>query len=319
MLPVDPALTLATDGSFPGLLCAYGWAHRAGRLPSDVVLADRPADGLLFGAPERVETEAPLAGRLERGIERVVPGLIGRLFRAFLSERPGIEVVILRVIDAVAADGAAAASDWTFEPTRVVSQWSKRVGREAHRMEAFVRFEKHEVGDDGPRTADDSPSAEDAASPSEPDVRRAVPATLPESGDATSAASPPPNPQPPDPDTLWLATARPEVHVLPLIGDHFATRYPAMRWAIVDDRRGLALLHDTPAAALADGEPPTRIVPAATLAGLRPTDDERAYQTMWRAYFRAVDIPERKNLKLHLRHVPKRYWPYLTEKREAVG
>ena len=36
---------------------------------------------------------------------------------------------------------------------------------------------------------------------------------------------------------------------------------------------------------------------------------------MWRAYFRAVDIPERKNLRLHLRHVPKRYWPYLTEKR----
>ncbi|MEO6759204.1 MAG: DUF4130 domain-containing protein, partial [Saprospiraceae bacterium] len=25
-------------------------------------------------------------------------------------------------------------------------------------------------------------------------------------------------------------------------------------------------------------------------------------------------IPERRNLKLHLQHVPKRYWKYLTEK-----
>ena len=37
-------------------------------------------------------------------------------------------------------------------------------------------------------------------------------------------------------------------------------------------------------------------------------------QAMWRAYFQAVTIPERRNLALHLRHVPKRYWPYLTEK-----
>ena len=46
--------------------------------------------------------------------------------------------------------------------------------------------------------------------------------------------------------------------------------------------------------------------------------DEAAYQTMWKAYFQAVTIPERRNLKLHLRHVPKRYWPYLTEKQPAV-
>ena len=317
MLAVDPTLTLATDGSFPGLLCAYGWAHRAGRLPSEVVLADRPTDGLLFGAPERVETEAALAGRLERGIERAVPGLVGKLFRAFLSERPGIEVAILRVIDAVAADGAAAASDWTFEPARVVAQWSKRVGREAHRMEAFVRFEKHEGGE-GSEMGDEGSS--DA--PSVPPKRRAVPASLPmatQAADGGTRVLPfRPSSPVPRPPTLWLATARPEQHVLPLIGDHFATRYPAMRWAIVDDRRGLALVHDTPAAERADGEPATRIVPAATLGDLRPTDDEQAYQRMWRAYFRAVDIPERKNLRLHLRHVPRRYWPYLTEKQAGA-
>ena len=276
MLPIG-SVTLATDGSFSGLLSAYGWAHRAGELPAAVVLAERADTGLLFGAPVRVETDVALAERVQRGLERARPGLVGTLLRAFLSERPGMELHILRVIDAVAAEGADATSDWTFEPTREVRTWAKRVGREAHRMEAFVRFEKHEPATD-----------------------------LAHTGDVTAGAP------------LWLATARPEVNVLPLVGEHFATRYPALRWAIVDDRRGIALLHATPAAELGPDDAATEIVPAAALGELRLAADEAAYQRMWRAYFRAVDIPERKNLRLHLRHVPKRYWPYLTEKRAEL-
>ena len=106
--------------------------------------------------------------------------------------------------------------------------------------------------------------------------------------------------------------------MLPVIAEHFASRYPALRWTIMDQNRGLALVHDTPAALLPPEAPATRIVPASSLPDLAPTPDERAYQTMWRAYFRSVDIPERRNLKLHLRHVPKRYWPDLTEKRPEL-
>ena len=69
----------------------------------------------------------------------------------------------------------------------------------------------------------------------------------------------------------------------------------------------------------AAGDSPTRIVPAVTLGLGDEAPDEAAYQRMWRAYFQAVTIPERRNLALHLRHVPKRYWPYLTEKQPTVG
>ena len=31
-------------------------------------------------------------------------------------------------------------------------------------------------------------------------------------------------------------------------------------------------------------------------------------------YFKSTNIKSRKNMKLHLQHVPKRYWKYLTEK-----
>ena len=260
-LPIDPTLSVVTDGSFPGLLSAYGAAFRHGALPASVQLAGAPASGALFGETLDVATDAELAARIERGLERVTPGLVGRLHRAFLSERPGMEVHVLRVIDAAQAEGAEAVSDWTFEPAREVARWSGRVGREAHRMEAFVRFERH--GAD-----------------------------------------------------RWVAVARPEYHVLPLLGEHFGTRYPTMAWRIVDARRRLALVH-TPEPERLSGEPASTIVPADTLDLPDQTPDEAAYQTMWRAYFQAVTIPERRNLKLHLRHVPRRYWPYLTEKQAA--
>ncbi|MDX1529888.1 MAG: TIGR03915 family putative DNA repair protein [Rhodothermales bacterium] len=114
----------------------------------------------------------------------------------------------------------------------------------------------------------------------------------------------------------YVAVARPEHNVLPLLHPHFGARYPAMRWAIVDDRRGYALLH-TPAADRAEGEAAAAFVPAAAVAFDR-AEDEAAFQGLWQAYYRAVTIEERRNPKLHLRHVPRRYWPYLTEKRTAA-
>ena len=265
-LPVSPTLAVETDGSFPGLLTAYAAAYRHGALPSTVRQSGQAASGALFGETLPVQTDGPLAARVERGLERVKPGLTARLHRAFLSERPGMEVSVLRTIDVAQAEGAEAVSDWTFEPAREVAQWSGRVGREAHRMEAFVRFERLSAGgDDGER---------------------------------------------------WAAVARPEYHVLPLLSEHFGTRYPTMAWRIVDARRRLALVH-TPEPKRQPGEPATTIVPAGDLDLPGPAPDEAAMQSMWRAYFQAVTIPERRNLKLHLRHVPKRYWPYLTEKQQG--
>ena len=260
-LPVDATLAVETDGSFPGLLSAYAAAYRHGALPAAVGRLDEPAPGALFGQTLAVESDAALAGRVERGLERIRPGLVGRLHRAFLSERPGMEVAVLRLIDAAQAGGAAAVEDWTFGPAREVARWSGRVGREAHRMEAFVRFERRADG-----------GAE-----------------------------------------RWAAVARPEYHVLPLLTEHFAARYPTLAWRIVDARRRLALVH-TPEPDRGPDEPPTTIVPADTLDLPEAAPDEAAAQAMWRAYFQAVTIPERRNLRLHLRHVPKRYWPYLTEK-----
>jgi len=43
-------------------------------------------------------------------------------------------------------------------------------------------------------------------------------------------------------------------------------------------------------------------------------EKEDLYQSLWQTYFNSVNIKARKNMKLHIQHMPKRYWKYLIEK-----
>lgn len=265
-LRVDATLALETDGSFPALLCALPLLYGVGKLPAAVEVVGEARTGGLFARTLEVATCARTASRVEARLERIAPGLVPRLFRAFLSEGETAPTDILRLVVRVAARGADVAEDWRFDPARRVAQAAQRVSRERHRMEAFVRFQRH---------ADPSGTEH------------------------------------------FVAHVCPEVHVLPILGAHFADRYPTMRWAVVDVQRRLALVHPTPALERAPEANATQIVPAGNVAHLDATPDEAAFQDLWRTYFRAVDIAERKNLRLHQRHVPRRYWPYLTEKQVA--
>jgi probable DNA metabolism protein len=42
--------------------------------------------------------------------------------------------------------------------------------------------------------------------------------------------------------------------------------------------------------------------------------DEDLYRSLWKAYYKAINIPERKNTRLMLRLMPRRYWKYMPEK-----
>ncbi len=48
-------------------------------------------------------------------------------------------------------------------------------------------------------------------------------------------------------------------------------------------------------------------------------EKEELYQTLWQQYFQSVNIKARKNMKLHIQHMPKRYWKYLVERVEEIN
>ncbi len=114
-------------------------------------------------------------------------------------------------------------------------------------------------------------------------------------------------------DGLFHARISPDFDVLPLIAAHFTTRYADQRWLIYDQRRRYGLyydLHRTDVVQFENSTAPQSAAVSATVLDER----EPLFQVLWQAYFDHVNIPERKNLKLHRRHMPLRYWQYLSEK-----
>ncbi|HEX8328795.1 MAG TPA: TIGR03915 family putative DNA repair protein [Hymenobacter sp.] len=114
-------------------------------------------------------------------------------------------------------------------------------------------------------------------------------------------------------DELFHATIEPDMDVLPLIAAHFTKRYADQRWLIYDRRRHYGLYYDLSRTDVVQFE---QSGPASTAGVSATVLDEREplFKVLWQAYFDHVNIPERKNLKLHRRHMPLRYWKYLSEK-----
>ena len=115
-------------------------------------------------------------------------------------------------------------------------------------------------------------------------------------------------------NNIYYAVISPDFNVIPLIGDHFQRRYADQRWVIFDTRRHYGLYYDLTHTSFIDVE--SDILSGATDAFVNASLDglEDQYQQLWKQYFQSVTIQERRNIKLHLRHVPKRYWKYLVEK-----
>ena len=41
---------------------------------------------------------------------------------------------------------------------------------------------------------------------------------------------------------------------------------------------------------------------------------EKLFQELWKSYYDTINIKERKNLKVHMQFLPKRFWKFLPEK-----
>nr|WP_154640119.1 TIGR03915 family putative DNA repair protein [Lewinella sp. W8] len=249
------------DGTFAGLLSAIFESYLRKDSVLDIVAEDQH-QAQLFETPVFVPTEEAHARRVLRGLKEKSgnPQIDRWLRRIFLTEQRGSERLILHYVRRQMQSTEDVSQDAGDEHIRQLQRLHQQMGREVHRMHAFVRFQ---------RTADD----------------------------------------------LYVALINPDFNCLPLLGEHFAARYPAMPWLIYDTRRHYGLLWDDQAKQSSfitltgqqDGQ--LRQLSAEILE-----QTESDYQDLWKTYFRAVDIPERRNMKLHLQHVPRRYWRYLIEK-----
>ena len=115
-------------------------------------------------------------------------------------------------------------------------------------------------------------------------------------------------------DGLFFCSVEPDFNVLPLIIKFFKNRFADQEWLIYDTKRNYGILYDLKKVhevVLSREE----IKQNSNLPSQSVHDPEEIkYQTLWKDYFKSTNIVARKNMKLHIRHVPKRYWRFLTEK-----
>ena len=113
-------------------------------------------------------------------------------------------------------------------------------------------------------------------------------------------------------DGMFYCGIDPDFNVLPLIAKHFKDRYADQQWIIYDLKRRYGLFYDLLSVEEITIETNAKNLKQPAIQQLSGT--EELYANLWKDYFKSTNIESRKNTKLHVQHVPKRYWKYLTEK-----
>ncbi len=246
------------DHSFEGFLSAVFEVYEYKPLQVCIRKENLPTPAL-FTNLRRVHTNQKKAERVYQKLKTLMGDLgIHRILYALLSEGETIEDELLAVIRyAIKFPEKKIMNDYSNPAVLKLSQTTQMVGREKHRMEAFVRFK------------------------------------------LTC-------------DQIYFAEIEPDFNVLPIIAKHFKDRYQDQKWLIFDNARHYGIYYDLSKVETVFMQFDSHCNDQKGLEML--SADENLYQRLWRTYFNKTNIKARRNTKLHVQHVPKRYWKYLTEK-----
>ena len=246
---------LIYDGTFKGLLTCIFQIYEE-KLTEYSIYPEGYNQNDFFANQEHVITDEEKSGRVLESFKKYTSKkAVHRIYRAFLSEIPGVELLIVDFFKHIFEHKTDLSDDFSHPPILKIAQLDRKVGREKHRMEAFIRFKLLKDG-------------------------------------------------------IFFTKIAPVFNVLPLILKHFKNRYADQQWIIYDEKRQFGLYYNlnkvTPISLdfKNNSKKNTNIL----------HEDEISFQKLWKSYFDSSNIKSRKNTKLHLQHVPKRYWKYLTEK-----
>ena len=133
------------DQSMTGLLsCVY----RSFQFKDfDVKLASNNSQASLFDECIEVASNDEHAERVWRGLkQKITAESLRSFYYCFLSEQEEAHQHLFNFCIYVFKNTHAVDRNYAHADVLAVSQWAKQVGREKHRMEAFVRFKKCQDG-----------------------------------------------------------------------------------------------------------------------------------------------------------------------------
>ena len=251
--------TLVYDGSFEGLMTAVFEVFEYRFQPAEIISRAHHYSESIFATIHEVITDSEKADRVIKKLENNLgKSGVKQLLLVYLSEQPDSGTLILSAVQqSVKNPHVNILQNFADSDIMEISKICKSMGREIHRLHAFVRFEKLEDG-------------------------------------------------------TFFAKIEPDFNVLPVGFRFFKDRYADQKWMIYDLKRKFGIMYD-----LQHTEffyPEEEQFKTLKNSELLHHEEEKKYQKLWQRYFTKTNIKERKNIKLHVQHVPKRYWKYLTEK-----
>ncbi len=104
-------------------------------------------------------------------------------------------------------------------------------------------------------------------------------------------------------DRTMIAIIAPKYNILPIIKNHFFERFGNLRFIIYDEIRKSAIVNEKACC---------RILPIPSVQ-LATSENEEEIRSLWKNFFRAIEIEGRKNLKLQQSRIPSRYRKNMTE------
>ena len=129
------------DGSFEGLLTAVFEIYEY-KINDPAIYEINKAATSLFGKPHTVTTDKSKFERVYKKLQqKLTPNALSQLCNSFLSEFKEIPDVIYRYVVYVLSSKTAVENNFSHPDVLFVQQTSRKVHREKHRMEAFVRFQ----------------------------------------------------------------------------------------------------------------------------------------------------------------------------------
>ncbi|MFW5721135.1 MAG: TIGR03915 family putative DNA repair protein, partial [Bacteroidota bacterium] len=182
-----------------------------------------------------------------------------RIFKSFLSEMQGIEMIIYDYIKLIVETDYNVELDFSQDAVLKINNIQKKVGKESQRVLMFVRFQK----------------------------------TV---------------------DEIYYASFDPKYNVIPLTVNHFKNRFANQKWIIFDTRRKYGFYYDLEnVREITIGKNKINFETGKVDRHVLHVS-EKLFQKLWKNYYDSINIKERKNLKVQMQFLPKRFWKYLPEK-----
>jgi len=134
--------TVRYDGSFDGFLNAVFDVYQY-KFDAPNIVKEAAYNGTIFEKVHTVRNDRMHSKRVWTGLaKKLSPDAQRQVYQTFLSELPSIENVLLQYIQYAFGSTASIETDFGHAAVLTVHQTAKKVHRETHRMEAFVRFQQ---------------------------------------------------------------------------------------------------------------------------------------------------------------------------------